>query len=122
MEKILVVDDDSAILGVISDALNYKYEIFTTESVADAEDIVLDHKIDLLIADLVMPEKNGIDMIMQFKKQFPEMKIMAISGGGGLSGRFDYLPIAKLIGAKITLKKPFSLVELRSSVESLLDS
>lgn len=119
-DKILVVDDDTAILAVIADALNNKYEIYTAESVFEAEEIIKDQEISLLIADLVMPEKNGIDMIMEFRKTYPDMQIMAISGGGGLSGRFDYLPIAKLIGAKITLKKPFTLTELRNSVDSLL--
>lgn len=118
--KILVVDDDTAILDVISDALAYKYDVHTAESVEDAENIINDHEIDLLIADLVMPDKNGIDMIMQFRKAYPNMQIMAISGGGGISGRFDYLPIAKLVGAKITLKKPFTLTELRNSTDSLL--
>jgi len=120
MHKILVVDDDTAILNVVSDALDHKYEVFIAESVQDAEDIIQDHEIDLLIADLVMPEKNGIDMIMQFRKTYPNMQIMAISGGGGLSGRFDYLPIAKLVGASITLKKPFTLTELRNNTDNLL--
>ncbi len=119
-DKILVVDDDTAILSVVSDALEHKYEVFTAESVSDAEEIIKDHKIKLLIADLVMPGKNGIDMIMEFRKSYPDMRIMAISGGGGLSGRFDYLPIAKLIGARITLKKPFTLAELRNSADELL--
>jgi len=118
--KILVVDDDTAILNVISDALACKYDVHTAESVEDAENIINEHDIDLLIADLVMPDKNGIDMIMQFRKAYPNMQIMAISGGGGISGRFDYLPIAKLVGAKITLKKPFTLTELRNSTDSLL--
>lgn len=120
MDKVLVVDDDAPILSMVSDALENKYEVFTAESVADAENIIKDHEINLLIADLVMPEKNGIDMIMEFRKAYPKMKIMAISGGGGLSGRFDYLPIAKLIGARITLKKPFTLTELRNSADELL--
>ncbi len=121
-KHVLVVDDDTAILNVVSDALTHKYAVHTAESVADAEDIISDHPIDLLIADLVMPEKNGIDMIMQFKKSYPNIQIMAISGGGGITGRFDYLPIAKLLGAKITLKKPFTLTELRNSTDSLLEN
>ena len=120
VNTILVVDDDTAILNVVSNALDHKYEVYTAESVQDAEEIIKNTTINLLIADLVMPDKNGIDMIMQFRKAYPDMQIMAISGGGGISGRFDYLPIAKLIGATITLKKPFTLTELRSSADSLL--
>lgn len=120
MSNILVVDDDTSILSFIKEALSSSHEIFIAETVADAEKIISQNTIDLLIADLVMPEKNGIDMIMQFRKTYPHTQILAISGGGGLTGRFDYLPIAKLVGAKVTLKKPFSILELRSNVEQLL--
>lgn len=122
MEKVLVVDDDTSILTFISDSLSNYYEVFTSETVTQAEGIVREHKIDVLIADLVMPEKNGLDMIMEFKKTYPDMKILAISGGGGITGRFDYLPIAKLVGAMDTLKKPFTITELRKAVQQLLDN
>jgi DNA-binding NtrC family response regulator len=122
MKNILVVDDDTSILRIITDALGDQYTIHASETVSHAEDIITSTNIDLLIADLVIPERNGIDMIMEFRKQYPEMKIMAISGGGGITGRFDYLPIAKLVGAEITLKKPFGIYDLRSSVKQLIGS
>ncbi len=120
MSNILVVDDDTSILTFIDHALSSDHTIYTAETVAEAEAISMENKIDLLIADLVIPEKNGIDMIMEFRKNHPDMHIIAISGGGGITGRFDYLPIAKLIGAEITLKKPFSINDLRSSIDKLL--
>jgi len=122
MSTILVVDDDTSILDFIEQALSESHKIFTAETVASAEEISNSNSIDLLISDLVMPEKNGIDMIMEFKKTHPEIKILAISGGGGITGRFDYLPIAKLVGAEDTLKKPFSVNELRTSIDTILDS
>jgi len=122
MSNILVVDDDTSILIFIEQALNENHQVFTAENVTSAEEISQNNKIDLLITDLVMPEKNGIDMIMEFKKTHPEINILAISGGGGITGRFDYLPIAKLIGAQITLKKPFTVNELRQGVNTLLNS
>jgi len=121
MSNILIVDDDTSILVFIEQALSDTHQIFTSETVAMAENIATSNNIDLLIADLVMPEKNGIDMIMEFRKNHPDIKILAISGGGGITGRFDYLPIAKLVGAKDTLKKPFSLSELRTSVNNILE-
>ncbi len=122
MSNLLVVDDDKSILSFIENALSNSHTVFTSESVADAETISNENAIDLLITDLVMPEKNGIDMIMEFTKKHPDIKILAISGGGGITGRFDYLPIAKLVGAQETLKKPFSINELRSSVEKILQT
>lgn len=122
MQKILVVDDEESILKLVTDALEDTYEVFACDTVSKAETIAKENPIDLLVTDLVMPEKNGIDMIMAFKKTHPNMEIMAISGGGGIKGRFDYLPIAKLVGAKVTLEKPFSVSQLRSHVKELLDS
>jgi len=122
MSTILVVDDDTSILVFIEQALSESHKVFTTETVAGAEEISNSNSIDLLITDLVMPEKNGIDMIMEFKKSHPEIKILAISGGGGITGRFDYLPIAKLVGAEDTLKKPFSVSELRTSIDMIFGS
>ena len=119
MSNILVVDDDTSILVFIEQALCENNQVFTAQTVSDAEKISLENSIDLLIADLVMPEKNGIDMIMEFKKLHPHIHILAISGGGGITGRFDYLPIAKLVGAETTLKKPFTAGELRDTVESI---
>ena len=120
MKNILVVDDDPPILKLVNDALENSYQVFQAESVFEAEKIAKENSIDLLITDLVMPEKNGIDMIMEFKKLHPDMKIMAISGGGGITGRFDYLPIAKLVGASHTLKKPFNIFDLRKVVIELI--
>jgi len=121
MSNILVVDDDASILVFIKEALGKSHQVITSETVADAEAISHETPIDLLIADLVIPERNGIDMIMDFKKNQPEVKILAISGGGGITGRFDYLPIAQLIGAEDTLKKPFSMIELRNRVDKILE-
>jgi len=120
MSNILVVDDDASILTFIEHALCESHNIYTSETVYDAEKISGDNNIELLIADLVIPEKNGIDMIMEFKKTYPDMQILAISGGGGITGRFDYLPIAKLVGAQRTLKKPFTVYELRKNVNTML--
>jgi len=119
MNNILVVDDESSILMLIKEALGGEYNVFTADSAFEAIKIASQNTINLLISDLVMPEVNGIDMIMEFKKNHPDIKIVAISGGGGITGRFDYLPIAELIGAENTLKKPFTMSELKSCIEDV---
>jgi len=120
MSNILVVDDDTSILSFIEKALEDEHQITAVSTVADAENASQQNSFDMLIADLVIPEKNGIDMIMEFKKSQPDLHILAISGGGGITGRFDYLPIAELVGAEKTLKKPFTIQDLRNSVSSIL--
>ena len=60
-------------------------------------------------------------MIMEFRKSHPEIKILPMSGGGGITGRFGYLPITKLVGFEETLKKPFQLASSeRVSIQFLI--
>jgi CheY-like chemotaxis protein len=67
-----------------------------------------------------MPKMNGIDLVMALRRQYPALKIIAISGGGGITGRFDYLPVANLVGAARVIRKPFALAEMRTAVRELL--
>ncbi len=121
MARILIVDDEQPIRQILLDALEIdKHEICEAGSGQEAMALVQEQVFDLLITDLVMPEKNGIDLIMEIKDKYPQMRIIAISGGGGITGRFDYLPIARLIGAGSILRKPFRLPEIRSMVRQVL--
>lgn len=74
---------------------------------------------DLIITDLIMPEKEGIETISEVKGEFPDVKIIAISGGGRF-GPAGYLDIAKAIGAEKTFTKPIELKELIHAVEELI--
>jgi len=67
-----------------------------------------------------MPEKSGLELIMDLAENYPDLPVIAISGGGGITGRFDYLPIAKLIGAKQIVNKPFKIDEIRKLVHDIL--
>lgn len=75
---------------------------------------------DLVISDLIMPEQEGIETIMELRREFPETKILAISGGG-TNRPEDYLLIARGVGAHQVLKKPFKRAELLRAVEDLLN-
>ncbi|MDH5785990.1 MAG: response regulator [Chromatiales bacterium] len=121
MTQIMVVDDEAPVRNLLSDVLEKEgYEVFTAETGAEASEIFNSHNIDLIITDLVMPVKGGIDLIMEVKKKDKDTKIIAISGGGGITGRFDYLPIAKLVGATEIIAKPFRVAEIRSQVAKIL--
>ena len=74
---------------------------------------------DLLITDIVMPEKEGLEVLMELRKRQPPVKIIAISGGGRNSAT-DYLPIAKLMGASKVLAKPFSNDVLVAAINELV--
>ncbi|MDH5232928.1 MAG: response regulator [Gammaproteobacteria bacterium] len=121
MAKILVVDDEISVRKMLKEILELdRHEIVEAENGEDALEKMKEHQIDLVLTDLVMPKKNGIDVIMHFKDNYPNVAIVAVSGGGGISGRFDYLPIAQLVGAKAIISKPFEPSQLRSVVSEML--
>lgn len=121
MNKILIVDDEPSVLKMLRKALKDKSEeILEAVDGEQALKLCQEENIDLLITDIVMPKKHGIDLIMEVKKLDNNLPIIAISGGGGVTGRFDYLEIAELLGAKNILHKPFSPDELRNAVGNVL--
>jgi CheY-like chemotaxis protein len=121
MARILIVDDESSMRLLIREMLRpLGHELLTAENGCSAAELLQTQAVDLIITDLVMPEKTGIDLILDIKKTAPAVKVLAISGGGGITGRFDYLPIAKLIGAEHILKKPFRREELCEMVTAML--
>ena len=77
------------------------------------------NQVDLVITDIVMPEKEGIEIILELKKLLPDIPIIAISGGGRLSPD-GYLNAATRLGAKYTFKKPFDWDDLLSTVNEAL--
>jgi CheY-like chemotaxis protein len=66
-----------------------------------------------------MPEKEGIETMMEVRKDFPQVKIIAMSGGGRM-GRLDLLPMAESFGAQRTLAKPFERKELLEAIKAVL--
>ena len=120
MSTILVVDDDIQVLEVMSEMLRLEgYTVSVAENGRQAVDQIRDHRFDLVITDLIMPEKEGLETIADIRKHHRLMPIIAISGGGRV-GPTDYLETARFIGANATLAKPFGRQELISTVSSLL--
>lgn len=74
------------------------HEVYEAQDGIEAYQVYKENPVELLITDLVMPGKSGIELIMQLMDETPDVRILAISGGDGITGHFDYLPIAKLIG------------------------
>jgi DNA-binding response OmpR family regulator len=72
----------------------------------------------ILITDIFMPESDGFELIDTLRKEFPQTKIVAVSGGGHFA-KADYLSQAKLIGADATLQKPFEIEALVGTLRAL---
>ena len=104
--RILVLDDENEILEMITKMLNEEgYDVIT--AVNGIEGLKLlnrESNIDLVISDIIMPEKEGIGTIIELKNDFPEVKIFAISGGGKNEPK-QYLRIAKRLGDDRTFEK-----------------
>jgi DNA-binding response OmpR family regulator len=118
--KILVIDDEESVQFVISEMLkNATHEVFCLDNACEIEPIVKEEVFDLIITDLIMPGKNGADIILDIRKVSSDVPILAMSGGGRLKLN-DNLQVALENGATDVLSKPFSFDELMDKVNSLI--
>ena len=118
--SVLIVDDNADMRSFVKIVLERAG--FEAQVAADGEralDLQRAHAVDVLITDIFMPERDGIELIGQFKSEFPQVKIIAMSGGGQISRR-DYLPLAADIGADLVLRKPFGADTVLSMLQDLV--
>jgi len=121
--RFLVVDDDTGVREMVCRMLESEgHEVINAVDGADGIRKIKSHPdINVVITDLIMPEKEGIETIREIKKDFADVKILAISGGGK-SDPDNYLRLAKAMGAHSTLSKPFVKKDLIDAVEKLFES
>jgi len=120
MAKILVIDDEPSILLMIKKMLEKAgHEVEMALNGKEGMQIFENNKADLLITDIIMPEKEGLETIVEMRKKYPDLKIIAISGGGRISAD-GYLQGAKLLGANMVFQKPLIQKEFLEAVSFLL--
>jgi DNA-binding response OmpR family regulator len=123
MANILLVDDDAPFVKMQRDFLRHAgHTVSTAGNGKEAMDLVAVNDFDLVITDLIMPEKEGIETILELRRKAPKIKIIAMSGGGGWIDIRDSLTMAQQLGASLTLAKPFSGEELTAAVAQVLSS
>ena len=121
MARILIIDDEVMIRDLLVKILEREgYETITASGGKDGIKIHRENPADLIITDLIMPEKDGIETIMELRRDFQDVKIIAMSGGGKIDSE-TYLQMAKTMGAIETIAKPFVLRELLKTVQELLE-
>lgn len=120
MKKILIIDDEAHMRLMLQDLFETEFDVTCATNGREALELLAQTTFDLIITDLVMPEVNGIDLVMSVKQKTPGQKIIAMSGGGGNKGHFDYLPVVQLIGANKVFAKPFQLSDMMSEVKEML--
>lgn len=117
---ILVIDDEKDILQLITTMLSSEgHDVLAAEDGERGLELLQDFDdIEIVITDLIMPNKEGIETIMEMHKIRPELKVLAMSGGGR-GGIATYLSTAKNVGASATLAKPFRKQELLDAINDL---
>ncbi len=121
MARILVIDDEDQMRTIFRNCLERDgYQVMDAPNGKVGMKLCHEEPFDLVITDIVMPEKDGIETIGEIRRYFPETKIIAISGGSQRLNAKDVLHTAGILGAHCTLCKPFRIEELLSAVSDAL--
>ena len=120
MRRILIIDDDHHILLMIKKMLERAgFEVDLASNGNEGLELFKRLPVDLVITDIIMPEKEGLETIREMKRLRSDLKIIAMSGGGKVSSD-NYLNTAKIFGASKILTKPFSQKQMVSAVQDLI--
>jgi CheY-like chemotaxis protein len=119
MTKLLLIDDDDAFRKMLRLTLvKLGYQVTEAGNGKEALKRHAEDPADIIITDLIMPEKEGLETIQDFRAKHPGVKIIAISGGGRINAR-DFLVVAKVFGADRTFTKPFANADLAKALSEL---
>ena len=120
MARILLIDDDDSLRTMLRLTLvHFGHTVIEARNGKEGLDAFPQAAADLVITDIVMPEKEGIEVLMELRKKKPPVKIIAMSGSGRLWAT-DNLHLAKLLGAASVLEKPFSREALATAINETL--
>jgi DNA-binding NtrC family response regulator len=120
LARILVVDDEPLIRSTLGQLLTTAgHEVLLAADGSEATRLWRELGADLVILDIFMPEKDGIETIVELRAHSPSLPIIVMSGGD--AKRMDLLPEAKLLGAYRTIDKPFTFAEMMKLVNSALE-
>jgi CheY-like chemotaxis protein len=118
--RILIIDDEDQPRRMLQQVLTRAgYEVIEASNGNEGLQYFRARPTDLIITDILMPEKEGLETIIDIRREFPAVKIIAISGGGR-TGNLNFLEVAKRLGAQHTLQKPFELQDMLGAVRDLL--
>lgn len=122
MKSILVIDDEELLAKMVKTMLEREgYSVRVAPNGKLGLKLFREEPADLVITDIFMPEKEGLETIRELKKEFPGVKIIAMLGGTSRVEGFSALPLAEKLGATGTLVKPFGRTQLLSKVAECLE-
>lgn len=121
LANILVIDDEEGVRRAIGKILAREgHEVLEAPDGKVALGLVNDQPPDLVICDLFMPEMDGVEVLRELRRDYPDLKVVAISGGA-YEGKVQLLDVAKGLGAAAVLKKPFEIAQLLGVVRGVLE-
>ena len=119
MKRILIIDDEPSTLTILSEILvGAGYEVIAAATGEEGLEIFEHDPADLVITDMVMPVRDGLDTILELKKKEPDLPIIAISAGGTIP-KERYLEVARYMDNTSTLEKPFTSDEILQLIKEL---
>lgn len=117
MARVLVIDDSPTVREMVRTALEPAgHEVLQAEDGRVGVEVQRVLSCDVVITDLIMPEQEGLETILELRREWPRLKIIAVSGGSAILNKRDLLRTARSFGAAATLSKPFTARQLVDSV------
>jgi DNA-binding response OmpR family regulator len=118
-KTILVVDDDKLVLAMYKFAFeDHGYRVLLADDGNAAVRTLESQQVDVVFLDILMPEKEGLETLLEIKQRFPEVAVFVMSGGG-TRGKHDFLTVAKKFGATGIVKKPATPKDLIALIDAL---
>jgi YesN/AraC family two-component response regulator len=121
MKRILVIDDEPLVRRLLRRILEAAgYQVSEAENGRRGVELFRENPADLIILDIIMPEQDGLQTMMSLRQEFPDVKVIGISGGD-FSSPDGYLQMADMIGAQRTFSKPIERTALLNTIREILD-
>lgn len=117
MTSVLVVDDEDQIRLVIREALERAgYAVEEARDGKEGLERYRNNPADVVLMDILMPDQDGLESIVALRREFPGVRVIAMTGGSNIVGGMNFLEVAKMLGARRTLRKPFQIHALLNAV------
>lgn len=119
MARVLVLDDDKLFGALMRRGLDHHaHEVVLAETAAAARAALAGEPFDAMVCDIILPDENGLHLMRDIRAAYPEMALIAISGGK--VGAVDLLQLAQTVGVDDIVKKPIELTKFVTTVERAL--
>jgi CheY-like chemotaxis protein len=117
--SIVLIDDDEYFRSYVFDLLSMRgYTVHEAHDGIEGVQYIRNNPVDIVVTDMIMPEREGIETIMEAKRLKPDIRIIAMSGA---MRNETYLQLAHSLGADVTLSKPFHKQDLFDAIERIMD-